>query len=101
MLTIRPGINSPRLTNAIKKRVEFLMLHEGLSQTETAIFLNIHRLTIVKWNKRYKWTEKQKAKSESLKFDDSLNAFIAFQSIRHPERKKELNEWYNDYKSNI
>lgn len=98
---MKKGNHSPRLTNAMKKRVEFLLVHEGLSQTEASTILTVSRKTIGEWNKIHKWTGKQKVKSDLVKFDDSLNAFVAFHSVKHPETKIDIDNYYQEFKNSI
>lgn len=95
------GTHAPKITNALKKRIEFLLVHEGISQTKAAEIIGLNRKTIGIWNKKHKWSDKQKKKSDLVKFDDSLNAFIAWNNIKHPERKEQLNDWYNSFKNSI
>jgi len=83
-------------------QLQYMLFHLGLTQVQAAKELNISPNTVCKWVKQNGWRNKLQGRkrlvaANTMRFDDSLSAFMVFIKKKHPDLVPPVSKAYKNF----
>jgi DNA-binding transcriptional regulator LsrR (DeoR family) len=102
MVTDKQTKYSPAEKKRMLEKAKYWLFEMGLTQKQVADNLNISQGTMNKWVKRMRWREKLKGAARlevanNIKCKDSLNVFMAWLKVKHPDTHEAIQQPYKTF----